>query len=343
MRSRFKQAKKEKLILENPLDDNDPPKGKVDGRERAVLTDQEYYAYMMFQNPLEHLQLATFERQVMGSLIRMHGGLRTRDAHDSQWTDYDLSNDGAFTWGRARRNKTKRPQLIRVPEQLRKILKLWWTLKGKPTSGYLFPPLRGKNAGKNALRHSKRKVSHAKGLRRDLQMAFEAFRKANTNMQAEVLEQYAPAKDGQRWTELFKETEFTKPVDFHSWRRAFTQALGNAGVNEQTAMALTGHSSSAVHALYNRNSAKTYVIPEAALPEINVRLLTAPKISGAPNDPNTENLVDAIATNSNRLPGRIGVRGVHPGGVSIPENRPRGGYNETARDEFQGDRGRVGR
>jgi hypothetical protein len=52
---------------------------------------------------------------------------------------------------------------------------------------------------------------------------------------------------------------------------------------------------------------------------------------------------DTVATNSNRLAGRIGVCGVHPGGVPVPENRPGGGYHETAGYEFQGDRGRVGR
>ena len=46
-------------------------------------------------------------------------------------------------------------------------------------------------------------------------------------------------------------------------------------------------------------------------------------------------LMDSLATHSSRLAGRIGVCGVYPGCVSIPENRPRGGRHETTRNEFQ--------
>ena len=45
-------------------------------------------------------------------------------------------------------------------------------------------------------------------------------------------------------------TATTLPVDFHSTRRAYATALARVGVNEQTAMALTGHASSDVHKRY---------------------------------------------------------------------------------------------
>jgi hypothetical protein len=67
---------------------------------------------------------------------------------------------------------------------------------------------------------------------------------------------------------LLEETDFTRPVDFHSWRRAFNQALADAGVNAQTAKALAGHASMQAHEKYLQNSQKTRTIPIEALPKI---------------------------------------------------------------------------
>ena len=71
-----------------------------------------------------------------------------------------------------------------------------------------------------------------------------------------------------REVELFEETEFTKPVDFHSFRRAYKQALADAGVELQTAMALSGASSPKAHQRYLANTAKERALPAAALPNI---------------------------------------------------------------------------
>lgn len=73
-----------------------------------------------------------------------------------------------------------------------------------------------------------------------------------------------------RERELLDETEWTRPVDFHSWRRAFNQALADAGVNAQQAQALAGHSLMAAHERYLRNSEKVREVPEAALPKLIV-------------------------------------------------------------------------
>jgi hypothetical protein len=82
-----------------------------------------------------------------------------------------------------------------------------------------------------------------------------------------------------RERELFKETDYTLPVDFHSWRRAFTQALADADVNAQQATALAGHASLSAHARYLASSGKLRRIPELALP--GVLPLPASKLSGA--------------------------------------------------------------
>ena len=71
-----------------------------------------------------------------------------------------------------------------------------------------------------------------------------------------------------RERELFKETPHT--VDFHSWRRAYSQALADADVNAQQATALAGHASLAAHQRYLQNASKMRSLPEAALPRIGV-------------------------------------------------------------------------
>jgi hypothetical protein len=74
---------------------------------------------------------------------------------------------GKFEWGWAPRRKTKRPQLLEVPEMLRGMLRDWWKSHGRPMTGACVPCPPRKRAGK-----VKRKVSHALAFRRDLRGAF---------------------------------------------------------------------------------------------------------------------------------------------------------------------------
>jgi hypothetical protein len=121
---------------------------------------------------------------------------------------------------------------------LRGILRDWWERHGRPTEGPVFPARRGRRAGA-----VKGKTSHAKAFRHDLRRAFGL---ETWNSEASEFEEARPQTRRER--ELFEETDFTLPVDFHSWRRAFTQALADAEVNAQHATALAGHPSLAAHA-----------------------------------------------------------------------------------------------
>ncbi len=67
--------------------------------------------------------------------------------------------------------------------------------------------------------------------------------------------------------ELHRETATTLPVDFHSTRRAYATALARIGMNEQTAMIMTGHSDPKVHQRYIE-AASIRALPDAAVPEI---------------------------------------------------------------------------
>src|SRR5690606_26370636 len=76
-----------------------------------------------------------------------------------------------------------------------------------------------------------------------------------------------------REREIFEETAYTLPVDFHSWRRAFSQALEDADVNVQQATALAGHASLEAHQRYLQRSTKVRKLPEAALPNLDTAIV----------------------------------------------------------------------
>ena len=78
----------------------------------------------------------------------------------------------------------------------------------------------------------------------------------------------------ERERELLTETEYTRPVDFHSFRRQFKQALADAGVDVQQAMNLSGATDLSAHKRYLTNTSKAREIPINALP-----LFGAPRFS----------------------------------------------------------------
>jgi uncharacterized protein (DUF1778 family) len=59
-----------------------------------------------------------------------------------------------------------------------------------------------------------------------------------------------------------------KPLDFHSFRRAFNTALADVGLNIQTAMRLAGHKNAGTHMRYVM-IAETLITPTGALPKLS--------------------------------------------------------------------------
>jgi integrase len=275
----FESLKREGAVKLNPCDDAAMPRfPKVATKETAVLEDSELLVYLVYQHPEKHHQLAVLERQTMSAVSRCFGGLRTNDLHKLNWQAFEIGN-GEFARGWAPRVKTRRPQLLEVPAVLRPILRDWWERQGRPVTGPVFPALRGKRAGE-----AKGKVSHALALRRDLRRALGVETWNAERRRYEVARALTP-----REVELFEPTEHTEPVDFHSWRRAFTQALANAAVNVQTSAALSGHASLSAHQRYLANSGKARAIPLAALPDIQASAWPKPETSDAtPTDPLVE-------------------------------------------------------
>ena len=265
LRSRFATAFEEELISSNPMDRVKIPSVTEDTRERIVLTDAELAIYLGWQHPVKSRQLAVLERQVMSCIARTLGGLRAGDLHGMFWEHFERPD---FATAVVLRRKTRKPQPFEVPAQLRPILAKWWERAGKPATGHVFPPLRGKNAvpdEETGATHEKQYVSHAAAMRRDLKRAFGLV---TWNPEANTFEPTKDRKMTPRENEILNNTEFTRCVDFHSWRRSFAQAGAKAGLTAQQAQRLTGHSSLAAHERYLLTTADTLVIPESMLPEV---------------------------------------------------------------------------
>lgn len=249
------------------------PEAVVDKRERAVLTDEEFAHYISWEHPIPGRRLGTLERQTMACVSRMFGGLRVGDILALRWESLDTQN-GQFRAGWAPRLKTARPQLLEIPEMLRPILRDWWERHDRPTKGPVFPAQRGERAGEK-----KTRANYAAGLRRDLRRALgieEMQRipivRRNGKPDHKVVWVRVRELDD-REVQLFEPTEFTKPVDFHSFRRGYKQGLADAGVELQAAMTLSGATDAKTHQRYLRNTAQMRTVPEAALPRLSIRSL----------------------------------------------------------------------
>jgi hypothetical protein len=154
-----------------------------------------------------------------------------------------------------------------------------WKATGRPESGPIFPVRRGTRAGQF---RSARGTSCARRLRRDLLRAgvkrhvctrkptIEKGGKRVPNPPIKVGEACCP---NMAYDPLFSETAVTRPVDFHSFRRAFSTALAMAGVNAQQAMRLASHSDEKTHMRYVMTTPEMKQIPEAALPKLPLGLL----------------------------------------------------------------------
>jgi integrase len=205
-----------------------PDAAKRDRRPRVVLTDLEFARLMAWQDLSPPLR-------TMCMVSRYLGGMRTSDLHAWDWSHVDTVD-----WAAAEipRPKTLTRSRLELPAPLVPILYAWWLLSARPRSGPVFPSHTGERRGKR---------SHVRELRRALWRA--GVRRG------EAIETCA----------LQSDTETTRRIDFHGFRRAYATGLALAGVNNQLAMALAGHSSPQTHARYVR-LVETLSAPAAALP-----------------------------------------------------------------------------
>jgi integrase len=321
---------RDELIPENPVARVRTPRGHRDARERAVLTDAELAVYLAWEHPDPTRRIGVLERQTMAVVSRCFGGVRTGDLHALRWEAFEREDDD-FVRGWAPRRKTSRPQLLAVPAPMRPILRDWWERQGRPTEGLVFPALTGAAPGKGA----KHGVSHAAAMREDLRRAFSIDvlieervrvkdKRCAAGTRPVVKRVWRKGREmTPREVELLEGTEHVRPVDFHSWRRAYVQALADAGATAQQAQALAGHADLSAHQRYLVNTAKLAEVPAAALPLLTVSArpaLIEPSFQRATRDSNLRPLAPENGS-AVILEPLTAQNALNPAG-SVPPNSP---------------------
>lgn len=238
-RAIFKWFHAREMIPGNPCDNVEIPEGaSTDGRAREQLTDEEFVIFWLSDNPRLLRMMAYTSRAI--------GGMRTSDLHEWQWTHISWEKREA----RVRRPKTDGKgvdwTVVRLDDEgYLAALESWWKANGCPMDGYVFPL--GRQPNPLAKRGH---LSYAKQIRRALRRA------------------------GITRRELHEDTPWSRRVDFHSFRRAYVTALGDAGVNAQTSMRLTGHKKLSTHLDYV-NKLRATATPAGVVPAVPV--VTAPR------------------------------------------------------------------
>lgn len=271
----FAELKREGVVETNPAKDAElPTYRKALKKTRAVLNASELQSYLAWEHPDENFAEAVRERQTMSCVSLCFGGLRTSDLHALRWRHL---NAPGFEWGFALRQKTARPQPIRIPAVLRPVLLDWWERSGRPgkvsaadLDKPVFPTRRDGRGGSKA-GAAKGKGSHAEALRLDLRRAFgidvlKPVTKKRKNGRPLTRPQWVTVRKlTERERDLLEGTDEIQPVDFHSWRRAFRQALDGAQVDAATAQMLGGWESNQ-DSRYAVNPDTMVEIPAVALP-----------------------------------------------------------------------------
>ena len=144
-------------------------------------------------------------------------------------------------------------------------LKAWHQSQGSPASGAAFPARRGGRARQ----HKVAKQSYAEKLRNALWAAGIVRPTPG----------YDPEHPDRALCLIQSGSTERRPLDFHSFRRAYNTALAMAGVNVQVSMKLAGHRNPTTHMRYVL-LAVTLTTPAAALPQ-----LTGTQKTGDPPPP----------------------------------------------------------
>ncbi len=282
----FKELWRTRAIPENPMDRVRQPRATKpkDQRDPVLLTDAEFFLLVESDAVPEWLK-------TMAVAMRYVGGQRTSDAHAWDWSHFDLAS-----WKTAHvyRPKTEKrgqgdaPVVLATLTQLeldkfaRKRLKAWWVSQGSPAKGPVFPVRKGDRVGERQV-----KRSHARELRHYLWEAgvhrpLDGFSEARATLRKAERTLAVAGKSERRLAQrarlaaelaakaldaLQTDTTQTLRAHVHSFRRAFATGLAMAGINEQQAMRLAGHSSSATHKRYVKFGQRAALVtPAAALP-----------------------------------------------------------------------------
>ena len=167
-----------------------------------------------------------------------------------------------FKRSKAKRGKPSVVQTFLLPASVSAYIHLWWREKGSPDAGPVFPVREGETEDGFKAR---RGTSYALRLREGLHLAGIRRHHCKRPATAPRRERGEDCCPGVKYDPLFYPQEDSSPVDFHSFRRAFTRATKAAGINQQTSMALVNHSDAKTHAGYLESASTPMALPESAL------------------------------------------------------------------------------
>jgi len=160
-----------------------------------------------------------------------------------------------------------------------------------------FPVRVGKRAGD----FRKLGSSFAKALRRDLLRAGVRRHECTRPPDAPAMKIREACCPNMVHDPIFSDTATTLRVDFHSFRRAFSTALAETGVNAQTAMRLASHADEKTHMRYVMRTAAMRRIPETVVPKIAALPIATDRGNSRPK---TSAVSAKILSDSSGAPGR---------------------------------------
>lgn len=228
-------AQRDELIDVNRAELTTIPEVERDGRPRAVLTDDEIAALVACKDVDGEIKLLVL-------LSRTVGGMRAGDLNALDWEAFG-PGFATLTFVRSKtRKKRPLPETHAVPKGVIGWVKAWHEHHESPERGPVFPVRKGPRAGEQKA-GGRTSHSYASKLRKALLLA------------------------GVDRRELHKETPTTRPVDFHSTRRAYGTAVADASSTSLQAASLIGHSSPVMTQRY-LDATRVRVLPGAAVPTL---------------------------------------------------------------------------
>ncbi len=258
----FDAAWRAEILESNPVSRVRTPRVREVRKERVILTDAEFERLVACAEVDLELRMASI-------VARCEGGMRTGDL--LQW-DWGMINRAAFAECVVPRSKTGTPQVLAIPPVLSPFLRAWWERAGCPETGAVFPARRGKRAGDFKRMNGYTFATRLRaGLFRAGVWRLAPIEVPNTSPGTRSdLGREAPGTKlaPNPGDPLYFETPVTRPVDFHSFRRAFNTALAEAGINVQTSMAVAAHSDARTHMRYVMRTTVMRTIPDAVLPRL---------------------------------------------------------------------------
>jgi integrase len=251
-----------------------PSIAMMDGRERLILSDEEIVLFRERRGFETEIDMAAL-------LARDVGGERVSDALAHDWADVNWTTrtlkvrrpktDGE-TGKKVSSRKVRAYELVDhgIPETVMVPLERWWKKHGSPSRGPIFPLRRDgvvgtvtlsdgrtyeRGGGKAGERKAKQGNSFAEPYR-DAVWEARIYR---------PLPGFDPAAPQRQRCAYQTDTDSTLRLDFQGLRGTFLTALSEAGVDQQTMLAMSGHTQATTQTRHYMKRRRVET-PTAALP-----------------------------------------------------------------------------